>query len=72
MEFLPALIFASVAAMGFLAAKHPELFARYFLSESQRERLVGRMDSLSWTGWVIFGCGLFAVAFAIVGAASHR
>jgi hypothetical protein len=61
-----AMIFGFVAFMGLLAAKRPELFARYFLAEWQRRNLAGNMAALSWTGWVLFGCGAFSAVMILI------
>ena len=59
-------LFGTLALLGLLAAKRPEVFARYFLAEQQRERLANNMSAVSWTGWIIFGCSAFTVIAMLV------
>ena len=66
------LVFASVAVLGLLAAKRPELLVRYFLAERQRERLTGNMHAVSWTGWIIFGGGVFTLVAMLFESTIHR
>jgi p-aminobenzoyl-glutamate transporter AbgT len=61
---VPLLIFALVGCLGLLAALRPEVYARYFLAESQRRALSGNLRALSFTGWIIF-CGCMAVVIAL-------
>lgn len=61
---VPLLIFALVGCLGLVAALRPEVYARYFLAESQRRALSGNLRALSFTGWVIF-CGCMAVVIAL-------
>ena len=62
------LIFGIVAALGLLAAKRPQIFARYFLAEWQRQRIRDNMNGLVWTGWMIFGFGTLTVSAMVVSA----
>lgn len=62
------LIFGIVAALGLLAAKRPQIFARYFLAEWQRQRIRDNMNGLVWTGWMIFGFGTLTVCAMVVSA----
>jgi hypothetical protein len=60
---LPLLIFALVGCLGLFAALRPEAYAHYFLAESQRRALSGKLRALSLTGWAIFcGCTIVVVA----------
>jgi hypothetical protein len=59
-------LFGTLALLGLLAAKRPEVFVRYFLAEQQRERLAGQMSAVSWTGWMIFGCSALTVIAMLI------
>jgi len=66
------LIFGIVAALGLLAAKRPQIFARYLLAEWQRQRIRDNMNGLVWTGWMIFGFGTLTVCAMVVSDALPR
>ena len=59
---IPLAIFAVVGLVGLLAALQPDAYTRYFLADSQRERLVGHLKTVSLVGWLIFGSSLFVFA----------
>jgi hypothetical protein len=64
----PILIFGLVVFAALLAAMRPQIFARYFLGKWQRERLAGNMNTISWSGWVIFGLAVFAAIRVFIAA----
>ena len=62
------ILFALVGLMGLYAALRPEQYARYFLAQSQRERISGNLKALSLTGWGIFiFCIVVVVGIALQG-----
>jgi len=60
------LVFSAVCLGGLLAAKRPDIFAQWFFDERQRKRLAGRLDGLSWTGWIIFGLSLLGLIVGLI------
>jgi hypothetical protein len=59
---IPLAVAAVVGLVGLLAALQPDAYTRYFLTDSQRERLAGHLKTVSLVGWFIFGTCLFVFA----------
>jgi hypothetical protein len=61
----PLLVFGSIVCVGLLAALRPQVFARYFLTESQQRALSGNLSVISMTGWAMFS-GCIAIIIVIL------
>ncbi len=66
MAIASAIGFAVVAFLGLLAARRPQVFARYLLAGWQRERLVGNMAIVARTGYRVFAFGSLTAALIVL------
>jgi hypothetical protein len=65
-EVIALLLIAVMGLMALYAALHPEQYARYFLARWQRERISGRLNVLSWSGWGILALCIIAALIVVL------